>query len=75
VEQVEFVVYNRWGVKVYQSSGASLVWDGRSSEGAELPSGLYYYQARVGFSLLERNSPPQLLKGWVQILRDTVTQR
>ena len=75
VEQVEFVVYNRWGVKVYQSSGASLVWDGRSSEGAELPSGLYYYQARVGFSLLERNSPPQLIKGWVQVLRDTVTQR
>jgi gliding motility-associated-like protein len=75
VERVGFVVYNRWGVKVYESSGSSLAWDGRSSDGAELPSGLYYYQASVGFSVLERGAPPQLLKGWVQILRDTVSQR
>jgi gliding motility-associated-like protein len=75
VEQVELIVYNRWGVKVYQSVGGSLSWDGRSSEGAELPSGLYYYQVSVRFGLLERNAPPQVYKGWVQILRETVSQR
>ena len=74
VETVEFVVYNRWGVKVYQGSGPVLAWDGRSSEGAELPSGLYYYQATVRFALLERNAPPLVLKGWVQIIRETNTQ-
>ena len=74
VEQVGFVVYNRWGVKVYQGSGPVLAWDGRSSEGAELPSGLYYYQASVRFALLERNAPPLILKGWVQIIRETNTQ-
>ncbi|WP_186742690.1 gliding motility-associated C-terminal domain-containing protein, partial [Spirosoma utsteinense] len=75
VEQVEFIVYNRWGAKVYQSTGASLAWDGRSSSGAELPSGLYYYQASVHFGLLERNAPPLVVKGWVQILRETVSQQ
>ena len=75
VEQVVFVVYNRWGAKVYEGSGPTLAWDGKSSDGAELPSGLYYYQATVRFGQLNRNAPPLILKGWVQILRDTVTQR
>lgn len=75
VESISFVVYNRWGQKVYESSGPVLAWDGRSSQGAELPTGLYYYQASVGYAMLERNAPPQTLKGWVQILRESVTLR
>ena len=75
VERVDFVVYNRWGAKVYESSGPVLAWDGRTNEGAELPSGLYYYQATVRFGMLDRNAAPLVVKGWVQLLRDTVTQR
>ena len=75
VESVGFVVYNRWGAKVYESSGPSLSWDGKSSDGAELPTGLYYYQALVSYALLERNAPPQEIKGWVQILREGVSGR
>nr|WP_020599813.1 T9SS C-terminal target domain-containing protein [Spirosoma panaciterrae] len=75
VEQVVFVVYNRWGAKVYESVGSSLSWDGRSSDGAELPTGLYYYQATVRYGLLEKDAPPQVLKGWVQILREGVSMK
>ncbi|WP_298610034.1 gliding motility-associated C-terminal domain-containing protein [uncultured Spirosoma sp.] len=75
VEQVTFVVYNRWGAKVYESVGSSLSWDGRSSDGVELPTGLYYYQATVRYALLDRNAPPQVLKGWVQILREGVSMK
>ena len=75
VESISFVVYNRWGAKVYEITSSSLSWDGRSSDGAELPTGLYYYQATVRYSMLERNAPPQELKGWVQILRESVTLR
>ena len=75
VESVGFVVYNRWGGKVYEGSGPVLAWDGRTGEGAELPSGLYYYQASVRFGVLARNAPPLLVKGWVQILRETNSQQ
>ena len=75
VERIEFVVYNRWGSKLYEVSSPSLAWDGRSSAGADLPTGLYYYQATVHYSMLDRNAPPQILKGWVQILRESVTLR
>ncbi|WP_460984161.1 gliding motility-associated C-terminal domain-containing protein, partial [Spirosoma fluminis] len=73
VEQVGLVVYNRWGAKVYEGSSASLSWDGRSSDGAELPSGLYYYQVSVRYGVLDRTAPPQVLKGWVQLLRENVS--
>ena len=75
VEEVGLIVYNRWGAKVYEGRGPVLAWEGRTGQGAALPSGLYYYQVRVGFGVLERNAPPLLLKGWVQILRETTNQQ
>ncbi|MGF7216238.1 gliding motility-associated-like protein [Spirosoma lacussanchae] len=69
VERVELVVYNRWGAKVFESSGPTVNWDGRTSDGQELPSGLYYYQATVYYAVLERNAAPSVIKGWVQIIR------
>jgi len=69
VQTIEFVVYNRWGVKVYESAGPTLSWDGKTSDGTELPSGLYYYQATVRYAVVDRNAPPQVIKGWVQIIR------
>ena len=68
-----FVVFNRYGTKVYESTSPALNWDGRSSDGTELPSGLYYYQATVRFGVLDRNAPVQVFKGYVQILRDAVS--
>ena len=73
VESITFVVYNRWGAKLYETTGPTLSWDGRSSDGTELPTGLYYYEARVTFALLDRNTPPQIFKSWVQIVRESVT--
>ena len=69
VQSIEFVVYNRWGAKVYERVGPTLSWDGKTSDGTELPSGLYYYQATVRYAVVDRNAPPQVLKGWVQIIR------
>ena len=69
VETIEFVVYNRWGAKVYESVGASISWNGKTSDGVELPSGLYYYQASVRYAVVDRNAPAQLIKGWVQLIR------
>jgi len=75
VESVALVVYNRYGSKVYQSSSPTLAWDGKSTDGSDLPSGLYYYQVSVRYSLLNRDAPAQVLKGWVQILREGVSMR
>ncbi|GAA4454857.1 hypothetical protein GCM10023189_21900 [Nibrella saemangeumensis] len=75
VETVEFVVYNRWGAKVFQTSDPTLNWNGRSSGGQELASGLYYYQVTVRFASVNRTAPPVVQKGWIQLLRDGVSMR
>ena len=44
-------------------------WDGTSNSGESLPSGVYYYQARVQFDVLARTESDKLFNGWVQILK------
>ena len=70
VERVEFIVYNRWGSKVYESSGPVVSWDGRSSSGSALPGGVYYYEVRVVYAGLVRGGPLQQQKGTIQLIRD-----
>ena len=75
VESVQFTVYNRWGAKVYESSGPIISWDGRSSSGALLPGGVYYYEARVVYAGLVRGGPIQQQKGTIQLIRDATAMR
>ncbi len=75
VESVEFTVYNRWGKEVfeYSSDGGEntifINWDGRTTQGEELSSGVYYYVARVRFVRLRPEDSVEEIKGWVQVLR------
>ncbi|WP_234733825.1 T9SS type B sorting domain-containing protein [Tellurirhabdus bombi] len=75
VEEVVFVVYNRYGSKVYESRGGEVSWDGRSSGGQALSSGLYYYEANVLFSGSSRVGSRESVKGWVQLIREGTTMR
>ncbi|CCH01484.1 hypothetical protein FAES_3477 [Fibrella aestuarina BUZ 2] len=75
VERVEVVIYNRWGVKVYTSVGGEVAWNGKTGDGRELPGGLYYYEVRVVYAGLQRNAAPQLIKGYVQLIRDAIGMR
>ncbi|MCC5943500.1 MAG: gliding motility-associated C-terminal domain-containing protein [Bernardetiaceae bacterium] len=69
VERVDFRVFNRWGAEVYSSSdNIFLDWDGRTNNGNLLPSGVYYYEAKVKFFRLRRSDEVKQLKGWIQIL-------
>ncbi len=69
VEEVTFVVYNRWGNKIYETNDPSLNWDGKTTDGQELPTGTYFYQVKVTFKTLQRENEPVTLKGWIQLIR------
>jgi gliding motility-associated-like protein len=73
VESVQFVVYNRWGTKVYESTGPVVNWPGTTQSGTPLPGGVYYYEATVRFAGLTREGSIQSTKGYVQLLRDSVS--
>ena len=49
----KFVVFNRWGNKVYETSNYQNTWDGKSTLGLkvggdELPTGTYFYILNLG---------------------------
>tara|TARA_R110002072_G_scaffold302543_1_gene486251 strand:+ start:3754 stop:4128 length:375 start_codon:yes stop_codon:yes gene_type:complete len=43
IEEMNLVVYNRWGEIVFQSTNANVRWDG-TFRGAPAPSGVYGYE-------------------------------
>ena len=74
VTKVNFRVFNRYGKEVFtfESGGENSIligWDGRSNEGQQLASGVYYYTADVDYDAVAADLQHDLLKGWVQILR------
>ncbi|MEZ0540294.1 gliding motility-associated C-terminal domain-containing protein [Fibrella arboris] len=73
VESVVFVVYNRWGARVYESVGPVVSWPGTTQSGSPLPGGVYYYEATVRFGGLSREGSQQQTKGYVQLVRDSST--
>lgn len=36
-------IFNRWGMKVFESKGQNIGWDGRTTAGEEVPEGTYFY--------------------------------
>ena len=81
VEEVVFRVFNRWGREVYSYTGVSgassdaalnpilINWDGRSNEGVELATGVYYYVAEVTFDSIFPENQHKTIKGWVHLIR------
>ena len=77
IENVTFVVYNRWGGKelfTYSTEGISepnffIDWDGIDQNGNELPAGTYYYSAFVTFDVLDKKNAEVEYKNWVKIIR------
>ena len=42
-ENSKVIIYNRWGVKVYESDGFSYSWDGKNFSGKLVKEGVYFY--------------------------------
>lgn len=43
LKEFKIEIYNRWGLKVFETESASIGWDGRSTAGVELSDGTYFY--------------------------------
>ncbi len=46
-EVVHLKVFNRWGQKIYEGSGATACWDG-TTKGKDSPTDVYVYQIEIG---------------------------
>jgi gliding motility-associated-like protein len=64
MKKLEFEVYNRWGVKVFESTNVIPRWDGRFN-GEEAPAGTYYWLVKYTNSAEKSYED----KGFVQLIR------
>lgn len=74
VENIQFRVYNRWGVELYNSDinaeqNVFIDWDGRDFTGNLLDAGIYYFIAEVRFEALDPEISKHIYKGWVHLIR------
>ena len=70
IDEVEFIVFNRWGQKVFETNDPDLNWNGQNLNGEDVPEGTYYYtckifERRVTGVLLR----PEVYSGWIEVVR------
>jgi gliding motility-associated-like protein len=77
IKSMKFSVFNRWGVKVYESNSVAgaggdalyINWPGVDKDGNRLTDGIYYYEAEVEFFTIDPSKEKAKYKGWVEIVR------
>lgn len=65
VKSFECVIYDRWGLKVYEFAGAQDHWDGYTTAGLKCQDGTYYYILKT----TDNNNKSYDLKGFIQLIR------
>jgi gliding motility-associated-like protein len=70
----KFVVYNRWGKKVYEvdSYDNATGWDGRNQDGVELADGVYFYTLILNDAYKRFDTQDKYVKGSVTVTRERV---
>jgi gliding motility-associated-like protein len=69
IESARCEIVSRAGNKVFESDNPVIDWNGKGSDGRDLPAGTYYYYVTVTFKSLQRQAPTSTFKGWVQLIR------
>jgi gliding motility-associated-like protein len=57
-------VYDRWGIKMFESNGDMPLWDGKFN-GNNVADGTYFWIANYSDAFLKKNFT---VTGWVQVI-------
>jgi gliding motility-associated-like protein len=63
-ERYEFIIFNRWGERVFQTSDYAVKWDGKY-KGSDCPVGIYIYSITYKFP----SRPTKKVDGKISLLR------
>jgi len=66
LKEFQIEIFNRWGIKVFESESGSVKWDGRSTAGVELSDGTYYYILKA----ISVTNKDYSTKGFINLLRN-----
>ncbi|MGB3948652.1 MAG: gliding motility-associated C-terminal domain-containing protein [Bacteroidia bacterium] len=63
--EIEFIIYDRWGQKVFETKDITVGWDGRSPKGEPLNTAVFVYVVKGKF----KNGDEATQKGNITLLR------
>ncbi|HXD92518.1 MAG TPA: gliding motility-associated C-terminal domain-containing protein, partial [Bacteroidia bacterium] len=59
------IIYDRWGIEMFESSSITISWDGKTKNGVAVPDGVYFYIINAKGN----NLPANTYKGYVTLIR------
>jgi gliding motility-associated-like protein len=70
VKNIDIKIYNRWGVVMFSTEDADILWDGKNmSNKKPCPDGTYFYLCTVNEIRVD-GIIPHTLKGFIQLIND-----
>lgn len=68
VDQINLIVFNRWGNIVFKTTNPGIFWDGKDLKGNVLPDGTYFYSCDLKYSgLINFGKVPNKLSGYIEL--------
>ncbi|MGQ0827309.1 MAG: gliding motility-associated C-terminal domain-containing protein [Bacteroidota bacterium] len=65
IKKLNLKIFNRWGVKIFETESLNTLWDGRTMSAERAPDGVYYYIIEYeDICNIENNK-----KGFIQLVR------
>ncbi|MBI1287106.1 MAG: T9SS type B sorting domain-containing protein [Flavobacteriales bacterium] len=69
VESIDLKIYNRWGLKIFETTDPKILWDGTNKTTKQpVPDGVYYYICTVNEIRLQ-GVVPREINGYIELLR------
>jgi len=69
ISNFECVVYDRWGMKVFETNSLNQAWDGRTTSGLACSAGAYYYVIKLTATNSMGVSESKDYKGFLELVR------
>jgi gliding motility-associated-like protein len=69
VSNYQCTVYDRWGIKVFETSTLSQAWDGRSTGGLACSAGAYFYIIKLTATNSKGVIEQKDFKGYLELVR------
>ncbi|HTD41115.1 MAG TPA: gliding motility-associated C-terminal domain-containing protein, partial [Mucilaginibacter sp.] len=66
LSQYNFAIFDRWGLKIFETNQYGTGWDGHTTSGIECNDGTYYYV--LSYSDIQTNES-RTMKGFIQLIK------
>ncbi len=67
-ESTTFVILNRWGITVFETSDPQVKWNGTMQQGNPCPGGTYFYIATIYYTTAN-GKQQKVFKGAIELIR------